>query len=169
MRNKNIMDKDIPKFPDLPPPDSIEETQFYVIGNEDIKSRKELRELIKLMYKHQEATFYLFSQYRTPVNHFISKAEEKNIIMTNICEPYYYKHPKYERNYIKIKRDHTEWDWERQVADASPMFNRITLKLTDQQIRKMDRKQGKGTLYFWISLIVAILSIVLSVYFTLRN
>jgi hypothetical protein len=160
------MNKDIPKFPDLPPPDSIVESQFYVIENEDIQSRKNLRKLINLMYKHQEAAFYLFSMYGTSLNHFVSEAEEKNIIVLPICEPYYYRDPKYERNYIKVKKDQTEWDGEKQVADSSPMFNRITLKLSDHQIRIMNRRRGRAALYFWISLIIAFILFGLSLYFS---
>lgn len=133
--------ENLPKFPELPVPDSITESQVYVIENNDIQSYKDIEELIKLMYDNPHATFEFYFQLGSVSNPYISKAMEEKQIHSDIVEAYYYKHPKFERDYIKIKKEFTEYDWEKQVAESTPMFFKKILTLTEKQRKKIDSEE----------------------------
>lgn len=127
----------LPIFPITRIPDSIKETQIYVIEDEDIQNVQDLEELIKLMYDNPYATFYFYAQGE---NQLILKAIKDGQIHSDTVEAYYYKHPKFDRDYVRIKKGTAQFDWERQVAETSPMFFRQILMLTEKQRRIIDRE-----------------------------
>lgn len=132
------MNKDqLPSFPITRIPDSIKETQFYVIEDEDIQSDKDLEDLIKLIYDNPYATFEFYSQVE---NQLISKAIKDGRIHSDTVEAYYYKHPKFDRDYVRIKKEFAQFDWQRQVAETTPMFFRRILTLSEKHRRSINRE-----------------------------
>lgn len=132
------MDKgQLPKFPITCIPDSIKETQTYIIEDEDIQNDQDMEDLIKLMYDNPDATFEFYAQGE---NQLISKAIKDKRIYSDTVESYYYKHPKFDRDYVWIKKETAQFDWERQVAETTPMFYRQILLLTEKQRQIIDRE-----------------------------
>lgn len=127
----------LPIFPITRLPDSIKETQTYVIEDEDIRNDQDFEELVKRMYDNPYATFEFYAQGE---NQLISKAIKDGRIHSDTVEAYYYKHPKFDRDYLRIKKEAAQFDWEKQVAETSPMFFRQILILTEKQRRIIDRE-----------------------------
>jgi len=131
-------EKNRPKWPEsLPIPDRITTTAMHVLEAEDIQSEDDIYEITKLMYAYNERKFYLFLEQGKPVNKEIKKRLERFGIIFNTSEFYYYKHPKFERDYIKIQHHRIQSNWEQEVVDKSPMFLRTSLKLSKAMVRQL--------------------------------
>ena len=52
----------------------------------------------------------------------------------------YYKHPKFQRDYVRIvpNGEQYNWDWQRDVVEKGPEFSRVTLKLSARKRDEMD-------------------------------
>jgi TIR domain-containing protein len=138
-------DNDMPVFPDITP-SKITESVMYVIEPDDIKSEKDLQSLIHQMFDYPDRDFYLFQEKDGTRNDRIIAADTLGTILMSETEFFYYKHPNFERDYIKIERPdgNYKWDWEREVVEKGPMFMRTKLKLTERTNRQLDAWQRIG-------------------------
>ncbi len=134
------MDKEnkgeLPVFLDITP-DRIEKKKYYILIAEDFE-KDIIPDILKLIYHNPECDFYLYLVYKCINNHLIVKNLSENGILTNKTENYYYKHPKFDRDFVKI-REPFKWDWEREVVEKGPMFYRIILKLSKEKCKEIDR------------------------------
>jgi len=131
-------EKGLPKWPEsLPIPDRIEETVMHELEAEDVESEDDIHELVRLMFAHNERGFHLFLEQGKPLNKAIKERLERFGILLGDSEFYYYKHPKLERNYIRIQRHRIQFDWEQDVVDKGPMFFRTSLKLSQAMTRQL--------------------------------
>jgi hypothetical protein len=120
------------KFPEtLPIPDSVKESQFYIFEADDIQSYDDLQELIILLYQYPERDFYLYLEQVKGANSIPLKNLEDNGILTNETEFYFYRHPKFKRDFVKIPYNSANFEWEKEVIKKWPMFMRIKLRLSE--------------------------------------
>jgi len=83
--------------------------------------------------------FYYFHEKGTPVGAWIARARDCDQILLNETEFFYYRHPNFQRDYVKIvPRDAYAFEWEREVVEKGPMFMRTKLALTPRLRRKME-------------------------------
>ncbi len=139
MNNEGLSDKkDLPKWPEsLPIPDRVEMTAMHVLDADDLKSDDDIRELVSLMYAHQEREFYLFLEQGESANRAILDRLEGFGLLSDTSEFYYYRHPNSERSYIRIQSNEIKFDWEKKVVDKGPVFVRKVLKLSQATTRSL--------------------------------
>ena len=126
-----------PRFPDITPT-HIVQSQFHVIEDDDIRSEEDLRQLLELMYEYPERAFYLFAAKDRGINHRIVSAERLGFVRYLSEEFFYFRHPKYQRDYVRILEHQIQWDWEREVFAKGPMFVRVSLGLTRKAERQFE-------------------------------
>jgi hypothetical protein len=132
--------KDLPVFPNIIPA-SQTKTMFSNIEADSFNGEEDLQNLFSMMFNLPEAKFYYFEQLGGPKNTWIHRARDAGQLLMNEVEFYFYKHPKFESDYVRIpKRETYQFDWEREVVEHEPMFGRLTLRLTESKKRELDVK-----------------------------
>jgi hypothetical protein len=133
MKKKEIL----PVFPNIIP-DKIEIGEFHIIEDTDIQTADDLKELILLMFNYPKRSFYYFGKKDGAPNELLENSKCRGEILMNVTEFFYYKHPQNQRDYIKIKRDGGQSDWEKEVVKKGPMFLRIKLELSEKKKRELE-------------------------------
>jgi hypothetical protein len=130
---------EIQSFPDIIP-SAITRGMFYVIEEFDIKTEGDFEDLLKQMFDHPERDFYYFQQKDGARNPLMIEKTRLGRILLNETEFFYYKHPNFKRDYLKIEvRDgQYEFDWEKDVVEKGPMFVRTKLRLTERTKRELE-------------------------------
>lgn len=127
---------DIPEFPNITP-NKIIENKIYTFLLKNIKSEKDVNDILNLLYEYPERDFYLFIKR--------NNNNQKNInlnnygILTKEKEFYYYKHPEIENDFVRISEPNFEW--EEKVIQNNPMFIRVKLELSERVKRKLEVKE----------------------------
>jgi hypothetical protein len=132
--------EEIPVFPDIKP-DSITKSQFFVVLDEDLGHEDSVVPLIAQMFNAPEAAFYFFQRNDLPVNPVLQESFARGDILDACYERLYYKHPKVQRDFVRISGAETgqfRWDWERAVVERGPEYARRTLKLSARKRREME-------------------------------
>ena len=131
---------DLPKFPNIVP-DSIRETRFWVLENDDFKTEEEISTLLGMMYDHPEDDFILFTPKTGTINSLVSSAIGSAAIVVVETKGHYYPHPKFKRDYIRIHDATVSLDWEREVLSQGNMHFRHELKLSERARRQFEMQQ----------------------------
>ena len=131
--------ENIPVFPNIIP-SSIKESVFRIIEPDDIQTEQDLQHLISLLFHEPECNFYYFVEKDGKQNSFLSAAKDRKDILMNEVEFFYYKHPKFERDYIHIENRNGKYnfEWEKEVVDRGPMYLRIRLQLSERKKRDLE-------------------------------
>lgn len=132
--------EDIPKFPDIIP-DSIKKTRIWVHENDDFQTEEDISELLARLYDYPEDEFFVYSPKDQPINPFLRKAVDANAILITETQAFFYPHPKFKRDYVRIKEHAIRWDWEREVLAEGKMFFRHQLKLSERARRTFEMQQ----------------------------
>ena len=133
-----------PVFPNIIP-DKIIEERIHKLENNEFNSKEEIDSLIKEMHKYPDRQFYLYVQHGKAINKYLQKAKINNEILMDECEFYFYRHPKNNRDFVKIHRDNIKFDWEDKVVKESPMYKRIKLVLSEEKRRMLAAEEiGDG-------------------------
>lgn len=140
MNEEELPDKkNLPKWPEsLPIPESVETTSMHIIEAEDMESDDNVRELIGLMYAHQEREFYLYLVKGKSANKVLLDRLESFGILRGASEFYYYRRPDLESSYIRVQRQEIQYDWQNKIVDKGPMFFRVSLKLYKAMMRRLE-------------------------------
>jgi hypothetical protein len=135
---KHHMKEDFPAFPDVPILD-VTKTEVFVLQNGDIHSENELRRLISLMFNKPEAKFHYFEPKGWTGNELLRNAITSGDILIAKTEFFYYTHPHFERDYIRIAPSDGVYafDWEREVVQKGPEFMRMTFSLGERKRREL--------------------------------
>jgi hypothetical protein len=96
-------ENDIPEFPNITP-SKMTRSAFHVIEEFDIQTEEDFQHLIHQMFNHPEHDFYYFQQKDGPKNEFMIAKDRLGLISLAETEFFYYKHPKFKRDYIHIER-----------------------------------------------------------------
>jgi len=117
----------------------VKKSAFYVIEENDIADENALHQLLSLLFDFPERAFYYFHEKGRPVEAWIARGRDCDQILLNETEFFYYRHPKFQRDYVRIvPRDSYTFEWERQVVEKGPMFLRTKLELTPRMRRQME-------------------------------
>jgi hypothetical protein len=132
--------EEMPVFPFVP--DSIKESRFHVIEAGDLKTDADVSDLMKQMWLFPEEHFFHFYGHMggpAPDGVLLSARNRGDILMDE-SERRYYKHPKFQRDYVRIvpNGEQYNWDWQRDVVEKGPEFWRVTLKLSARKRDEMD-------------------------------
>ena len=126
-------------------PDKAVYTYFLSLQEEDITSEEDVQNLILDIYHRPEIEFYYYQEYGKETNKFLAQAFESGQILMNEFEYYYYRHPKFLRDYVKIQKHNIEFDWQREVMESTPMFIKTRLRLSKRQERNLEILQAIET------------------------
>jgi hypothetical protein len=134
------MHEGIPVFPFVP--DRIKETRFQIIEAGDLKTDTDVAALIEEMWLQPEVDFYYFYGHTggPSADRVLLGARQRGDILMDELERRYYKHPNFQRDYIRIvpHGENYKWDWEREVVDKGPEFWRVHLKLSARKRDELD-------------------------------
>jgi len=131
---------DIPRFPNIVP-DKITKSAFHVIENSDIQSEYELNQLANLMFEFPERRYYLYVEKEGQLNEWVRQAIDAGRLLAQETDFFYYRHPKHQRDFVRIRGHMIQFDWERKVVDTQPMFRRLTLTLSEKTKRHLEIEQ----------------------------
>jgi hypothetical protein len=128
-RQQTMNEDDPPRFPDINP-SSITKTYRHEIIDGDITEEEELNELIAYMYQFSERKYYLYWQKDQGRSQILNSAIVHGSLIDEITEYDYYKHPKFNQDFVKILRKNIQFVWEEHVINTQPMYARTTLGLS---------------------------------------
>ena len=123
-----------PSFPALIP-DRVSSRSFIYFQDENIKSEEDVQNIILDIYEHPEIEFYYFRESHKGLNKFLSAAQQANSILLNDFDNFYYRHPRYPKDFVRIQRNQIEFEWQREVVEKSPSFARHRIFLSKAQER----------------------------------
>jgi hypothetical protein len=129
----------IPAFPDITP-SKITHSVMHIIEEFDIKTKEDFKGLIHQMFDHPERDFYYFQEKDGPKNLLMITKEETGHILMDETEFFFYKHPKFKRDYVQIEihDGQYKWDWQRDLVEKGPMFMRTKLRLPERTRRELE-------------------------------
>jgi hypothetical protein len=129
---------DLPVFPDISP-SMVKKSASYVIEENDIADENALHELLSLLFDFPERAFYYLHEKGRPLGAWIARARDCHEILLNETEFFYYRHPKFQCDYVRIvPQDAYPFQWEREAVEKGPMFLRTKLELTPRMRRQME-------------------------------
>jgi hypothetical protein len=132
---------DIPIFPFVP--DAVTTSRFYVIEAGDLPTDAAVLDLIKRMWMEPESAYYYYQGHNggpAPDTALI-RARNRGDVRMDVWERRHYKRPRAERSYVRIipkGEDEYNWDWEREVVENGPEFERVTLALSQRKRDELD-------------------------------
>ena len=133
--------QDLLVFPNITP-SKITQSAFHIIEANDITDEQGLQHLLWLMFDCPERAFYYFHEKDIPVDMWIGKARNEGQLLLNETEFFYYRHPRFRHDYVKITpRDTYSFEWESEVEEKGPMYLRTKLELTSRMQRQMEVQQ----------------------------
>jgi hypothetical protein len=134
----NDNEQDIPRFPDIPL-DKVTKSKVFSIEVDDIETEADRRKLISLLFNSPEAAVYYFEPRGGPQNELIHQALLRGDILAPTVEFFYYKHPNFQHDYVRIQSRGGEYkfDWQKKVAENEPMFTRMALSLSERKKREL--------------------------------
>jgi hypothetical protein len=132
--------EDLPRFPDITP-DSVKKSRFCVFENLDFTSQADVDALIQQLFNSPEDSFYLYCEEHTSISPLVNSAVLFGAIRIIESQGFYYSHPKYKRDYVRIREPFIQWEWERKTRDKGPMFFRHELKLSERAKRDLEQAQ----------------------------
>jgi hypothetical protein len=129
---------DLPVFPNITP-SKIIKSASHIIEEDDIADEKELQRLLSFLFDFPERPFYYFRQKERPIGAWIARARDRGQLLLNETEFFYYRHPRFEHDYIRITPHNAfSFEWEREVVEKGPMFLRTKLELIPRMRRQME-------------------------------
>ncbi len=118
---------------------------FINLQDEDITSDEDVQDLLLDIYHRPEVEFYYYQEYGKERNKYLSQACNSGQILMNDFEYYYYKHPNFIRDYVKIQKHNIKFDWQREVMESTPMFIKTRVLLSKSQERHLSILQAIET------------------------
>jgi hypothetical protein len=120
--------KSVPFPPIMPSSWSFSRFLSYQLN--DIGSVENLQDLLANLFYHPEVTAYYFSAHGEKWDPLLSEAVDQGEVLISITENFFFRHPT--SGFVKIEvRDGTyEFEWQREVVEAGPMYSRSILALS---------------------------------------
>jgi hypothetical protein len=123
------------------PLDSVRKSRFWVFEDGDFTSEADINALIELLFNYPEDSFYLYSEEHASGNALVSSVAHFGIVRVIESQAFYYRHPKFKRDFVRIQEPSIEWEWERQAKEQGPMFIRHELRLSERGKRELEQSQ----------------------------
>ena len=154
------MKKNLPIFPDGLPiiknaeklpelkirPDSITISAEHIFELRDVKNDENIEQIILWLYNYPERKFYLFLEEGQEGNRGPLRTLEAKGILVPTTELNYFKHPSgHPKDYIEIKTEEIDSDWERDTVNRGPRFSRIQMMLSERKRRELEIKEKIDT------------------------
>lgn len=123
-------DNESAAFPNITP-SSISLSRFINYQQNDIGSEEELQALLANLFYHPEVTAYFFCAHCEQFDSLLSEAVATGEVLITKTENFFFRHPR-TRGFTKIevRDDNYEFEWQREVVEAGPMYSRSTLVLS---------------------------------------
>lgn len=121
--------KSVP-FPNIMP-SSISLSHSLGYQRKDIGSEEELQALLAHLFYHPEVTAHYFCAHGEQWDPLLAEAVERGEVLISISENFFFRHPR-ASGFIKIEVSdgNDEFEWQREVVQAGPMYSRSTLVLS---------------------------------------
>jgi hypothetical protein len=119
---------------------SVKKSSFHVIENRDMSLPEEVERLLRVMFDHPERAFYLFVQKGASFSNPIGGALGSGDVLAVQTDLLFYRHPKFDRDFVRIGLRSELFDWEREAL-LTQEYIRFTLKLSERKRREMEVSQ----------------------------
>ena len=120
-------------FPNIMP-SSISLSRFLDYQRNDIGSEEELQALLANLFYHPEVTAYYFCAHSEQWDPLLSEAVATGEVLIAKTENFFFRHPRASGfTKIEVHDDNYEFEWQREVVEAGPMYSRSTLVLSAQK------------------------------------
>jgi hypothetical protein len=124
-------------------PSSIRLTKVLNFQREDFLKEVDVQALLANLFYDPEIATYYFCEHGREWDPLLSDAIQRNDIIVEKSENFYFKDLRFERNYVKIEvRDgNYDWEWQRDLAEKCPMHSRSTLILSTRKRLELETWQ----------------------------
>ena len=131
---------------DIRLPDSflstVRRSQFHSIENADISDDESMAHLIGLMFNFPEREFFIYLQKGASLTRPLRQAVDGQVLLCPQTDLEFYRHPSGGHgNFVKIRRGHEHFDWERELTASAQEFVRFTVVLSAWKRRKLEIEQ----------------------------
>jgi hypothetical protein len=116
---------------------SAKKIRFHVIENHEIFSSDDIHRLLKLMFDQPERIYYLFLQKNASLTAPLRAAIDSEDLLFLQADFAFYRHPKYEHDFLRSRSVTESFEWKREVAGSEPKYIRFTIILSKRKRRKM--------------------------------
>ncbi|PZV24981.1 MAG: hypothetical protein DCF18_01220 [Cyanobium sp.] len=117
-------------FPSIMP-SSISLSRFIDYQRNDFGSEEELQSLIANLFYHPEVKASYFCEHGEQWDSLLSEAVRQDEVLIEKTENFFFRHPQASGFInIEVRDDKYEFEWQREVAEAGPMYSRSTLVLS---------------------------------------
>jgi hypothetical protein len=124
---------------------TVTSCMMHVIEDEDIQTEKDVERLCLRLFNYPEHGFYYFHDSGKPVNALLRAAESANCLLMGESDPFYYKNPKYIKDFDRIPEGVVTYEWQEPLVENGPMHRRVTLKLSEQMKRRLEIRENINT------------------------
>jgi S1-C subfamily serine protease len=119
----------LPYFPDVGV-EWYEKKMVHVLEAPDVATTEGIQHLCDLLYQHEERDVYLFIRQNEIEPQAFAAAKDRGAIVVVRTEGHFYKHPKFQLDYVKILPGQAKWDWERELQREGQDFRRLRLRFS---------------------------------------
>jgi hypothetical protein len=128
-------------FPNIMP-SSISLSRFLNYQRNDIGSEEELQDLIANLFYHPEFTAYYFCAHDERWDSLLTEALATGEVLIAKTENFFFRHPRASGfTKIEVRDDNYEFEWQREVVEAGPMYSRSTLVLSAHKRLSLETRQ----------------------------
>lgn len=134
-----MAEDEIPVFPNIMP-SSITMGKFWVFEKGDFQTEEDIQSMILLLFHEPKCDFYYFVEQGATSDSLVDAAEQRGDILMEETAFFYYKHPKFNRDYlhIEVRDGNYAWEWQRQVVEKGPMYLRRKLRLSPRKRTELE-------------------------------
>ena len=120
---------------------SVRKSHFHIIENRDMSLPEDVQRLYRLLFDHPERSFYFFIQKGASLSEEVGKALGAEEILASQTDLEFFRHPKFDRDFIRIHRGAESFDWQREITGSAQEYVRFTLTLSIRKRREMELEQ----------------------------
>ena len=132
----------MPVFPNIIPT-SVRKSYVREFFDAEIRSESELEHLLMLLFHHPEVSTHVFHPHGQPLNALIIAAEKLGQIRIVETQGYWYEHPLYPNNFVRVTNP--QFEWEEDLQENGQMLFRCELALTERERRRRENEETATT------------------------
>ena len=131
-------DQSLPVFPAHLIPSSIKKSARREFFDCEMQTDEDVEYLLELLYRQPEVATFSFHPQGQPMNARLLAAEKLGHLRVLETQSYWYEHPNYPNNFVRVPNPEPEFDWQKELRANGQMLFRNELALTTQERRQRE-------------------------------
>lgn len=120
---------------------TVKRSEFHIVENADVSDHEALTNLVETMFNFPERNFFVFVEKGASLTQPLQEAMDGQVFQCPQTDLEYFRHPKFPRNFVKVRRGMEAFDWQREVTATAKEFVRLTVVLSEWKRRKLEIEQ----------------------------